>query len=187
MTSVRFGRYKNKPVEHLLRDHNYKMWLKQQSWLFFYDRVLYEILHHPQTPHPPTHMIPNQPTPAHNKIQNKFLDQIFCVRFLKKNIPKRKKWHKHQITMEFEFQGWDVMLSSDKSKTKNFIEIKTTMSDEYPNILRKMKDQMGRTEGKARFFLLVQNFNSVFTDRQTLQTIFQNSGIHVVFGDEMEG
>lgn len=178
-----WGRYKNGTIKDALTDQNYKNWLKDQSWLFFKDRDVYEMLHHQTEQHPPTIYIPNQPTPEHNRIQNKFLEQTYCSEFLNKHVPRRK-WDRYEIQTEFEENGWDVVLSTEEHETRTYIEIKTSMSDEYPNILRKMKQQIQQTPGKARFFLFIQKFNSVNTDRSTIQIIFRNSGIRVVFGDE---
>lgn len=183
-----WGRYKGLPIQCLLEDRNYTNWLKDQSWLFFKDRTAYEILHHHQEIHPKARIIPNQMTPHHNKVQAEFLDPMFQVKALTAISP-HKDWKQTRIQCEMEANhGWDVVLSAHRHKKKNFFEIKTTVSDEYPNILRKMKEQIRQTKQehqRGKFILWIENFSSLITTRQTLQQIFHQEGIEVVFADEL--
>jgi hypothetical protein len=63
------------------------------------------------------------------------------------------------------------------------IEIKPTVSDEYPNILRKMKMQIKKMGFKENcvFILLVEHFSAESCTTDQLIEIFAQSSIHVIF------
>jgi hypothetical protein len=75
-----------------------------------------------------------------------------------------------------------------------YIEIKTSVGDDYPDILRKMRNQMEQTklyvqknniEGSNVFILLIKTFNSVSTSKEDLLKIFNQAGIYVLFIDKI--
>lgn len=63
------------------------------------------------------------------------------------------------------------------------IEIKPTVSDEYPNVLRKMKMQIKKMPliENCLFILLVEHFSADSCTRDQLIEIFAQSNIHVIF------
>lgn len=68
---VQFGKYKNKPVTHMLKDVNYLEWCKNQPGLLQQFPVIYNIVYNIDNTEN------NNKTPAHNKIQNLFLDSPY--------------------------------------------------------------------------------------------------------------
>jgi hypothetical protein len=74
-----------------------------------------------------------------------------------------------------------------------FCELKPTLSDDYPCVLRKMKAQieLTRKDGtfgadyKHRYILLIGTFTSVNVSKEQLITIFNQSNIKVMFTDEL--
>src|SRR5437660_7532041 len=77
---VPFGKYKGRLIEELLVDDpSYLQWLAGQQW--FRDRfaVLYQVVIN-RSGEP-------QETPEHNALQVKFLDDDFCLQFLRCMIP----------------------------------------------------------------------------------------------------
>jgi hypothetical protein len=72
---VKFGKYKNKPVTVLLSDTEYLNWCKSQQGLLQKYPVIYNIVYNIDNPNNDTK------TPAHNKIQNLFLDSTYRLAF----------------------------------------------------------------------------------------------------------
>lgn len=71
-----------------------------------------------------------------------------------------------------------------------YCEIKPTLGDDYPNVLRKMKTQIELTitdrmktnsGGKHIYLLIVGTFNSVSTTNEQLISIFKQSNINIIF------
>ena len=72
-------------------------------------------------------------------------------------------------------------------------ELKPTLSDDYPNVLRKLKAQIELTqndktifkEKKKHYILIIGSFTSVCVSKEQLITIFKQSNIKVIFTDEI--
>ena len=77
-TIVPFGKYKGKPVEDLIKDTSYLQWLILQPW--FTATPLFQIVMNPKEDK-------DEPTPAHNSMQNRFLDKEFCCNFITRVYP----------------------------------------------------------------------------------------------------
>lgn len=81
--------------------------------------------------------------------------------------------------------------SSDNNRI--YCELKPTLSDEYPDVLRKIKKQITLTETskvfvssrKNIYILLIGSFNSRYTSKEELIEIFNQTGIKIVFMDEI--
>ncbi len=115
-------------------------------------------------------------------------------------------------SLEFEVKGWDVFLQYHTSKVLVYvnenlkkheswdsapvniftgpqkdtrailIEVKPTIGDDYPTVLRDMKARWCDGVGKV---LLVQDFTSQVVSRDQFVEIFRLSGILVVFLEEV--
>jgi hypothetical protein len=96
----------------------------------------------------------------------------------------------------------DIIKKNDKEFIKTgefkskycFIEIKTSVGDDYPCILRKMSTQIEltkktpeyrRVHGTVAFILLIDKFESKSTSVKELRTIFYMKGIRVTFFNEL--
>lgn len=107
---VPFGKYKNQPFEVLLTDAGYAMWLLSSA----HDKM------EKQFPALLAFLIGRygnpENTPAHNRLQNRFLDENFAVQFalavnsgLKDSIPRlasidfQSDWRKF-VRQEFEYE-----------------------------------------------------------------------------------
>ncbi len=68
-----------------------------------------------------------------------------------------------------------------------YCEIKPQLGDDYPHVLRKMKNQkiMTTKKDRAMFVLLVKHFESDVTSKDELITIFRQDNIKVVFYDDV--
>lgn len=78
-STVTFGKYKGQPISTLLGDTNYLEWLKQQQW--FAANPLFNVIIQKQ------HVDKDEPTPQHNGLQNRFLSEDFCTRFVAALFP----------------------------------------------------------------------------------------------------
>ena len=106
-------------------------------------------------------------------------------------ITQHKTYPKPHVEFEGNF-NWDIII--DRSM---LIEVKPTLGDDYPNVLRQMKHQMKlmtktkfsyETDYRSDYFtsvLLLNNFDSVITSKENLKKIFRQSKIYVVFLNEL--
>ncbi len=85
-----------------------------------------------------------------------------------------------------ENEGVDVSILLIKPSI--YIEVKPLLGDDYPNVLRKMKQQVNITSCdkdnrlcKKLYILLVKDFASSTTTKEQLIEIFQQSNIKVIF------
>jgi uncharacterized protein (DUF3820 family) len=204
-TSINFGKYKGKCISELLSDIEYVKWLKQQSWLEERNKTIYNIIiKNDLSPNT------NSKTPEHNKLQNLFLN--------KDNQQKLVNYYKLdnntilKIIFEDKF-NWDFCLYIADLKSCNDInvfccELKPTLSDDYPCVLRKMKNQIEQMKkgsnmfmhctelfennhhlrycsDKTKYILLIESFTSKYTSKKGLITIFKQSNIDVIFINEL--
>jgi uncharacterized protein (DUF3820 family) len=72
-------------------------------------------------------------------------------------------------------------------------ELKPTLSDDYPVVLRKLKTQIELTQNdktnfedlKKKYILIIGNFTSIYVSKEQLITIFKQSNIKIIFTDEI--
>lgn len=100
------------------------------------------------------------------------------------------------ISTHIEFEcdfNWDILITLHNKfyneEKEILIEIKPTIGDEYPTILRKMKyqkklSQKSRLNG-YKIILLLNNFNSINTTKDELIKIFDQSDIQIIFLEEI--
>lgn len=178
--NVCFGKYKGKPVEEMIRDTNYMNWLNDQIW--YREKMAPRVKKYQQQVEHPNK---DHPTPAHNRLQNKFLDQEFIRGFRMLFEEKLLTNDPPHVVFEEKF-GWDVILRSDYRTYR--IELKTTVGDEYPCILRKMAQQYSNTQRSYSFVerykvgrpvLLIANYYGE-TSWNDLVKIFKTQNITVL-------
>jgi len=68
-----------------------------------------------------------------------------------------------------------------------YCELKTSLGDDYPCVLRKMKNQIKLTKGRydSHYVLLVKDFESDSATEDDLKKIFKQTGIRVIFLREL--
>ena len=211
---IPFGKYKgNHLAQVYAEDEDYLIWCQSQPWFKEKYSNIYNIVINQNNKSNNT-----SKTPEHNKIQNLFLDKQLCKKLIEKN---QKIEEKYMIKTEFESKfNWDVLIKyytynklyygdknsiDESSETKIFIEIKPTLGDDYPNVLRKMKMQREKTvkednlyqsyeyykkysdifDNKYLFILIINNYDSVNTSKEILKEIFYQSDILVIFLSEL--
>ena len=186
---IPFGKYKGRLIEELLVDDPaYLHWLANQDWF----RAKFMILHQ---------VIINrgaepEETPDHNALQVKFLDDEFCLKFLRHLEPDCMHAPPSEFLFErgFEVQGIDVLLIvRSMSRYTNWngsaiepwkgarrfdIELKPIVGDDYPAVLRQMK----RTGAKV---LVVGEYTGTGATREQFVKTMTIEGVRVVFAGEM--
>lgn len=168
---IPFGKYKGQPITALLNDQKTLNWYKDQSWFQEKYKDIYNIcvLNIVQNPATTT----SSKTPEHNKLQNLFLDSKNIMKFVERvfTVPKNA-FVSQDCSAEFEgIFNWDLIISGNDyciCKCKSFetkkecscswnddevnylpqiyCEIKPSIGDDYPEVLRKMKKQMSLTD-----------------------------------------
>lgn len=196
---IQFGKYKGKNYEVLLKDPSYVNWLKQKDWINNkYPSLSTYILTMGDTGLPANY---NSPTPSHNRLQNKFLSTYYRYNLFKECYDDNIQIDDDKIQIEFEDKfNWDIVLNYKKRNcfcyTTNmflFCEIKTSVGEEYPCILRKMKQQIHSLENVyyksntvLKYCLLIDNLDLSKTTEEDLISIFKYSNIDVVFFSDIE-
>ena len=204
-----FGKYKGQPVEVLQGDPQYAEWLTQQGWL--------------EEKHPKIHNLiinnyaaPTE-TPEHNAMQAKFFDPDFadeaartfysCYSDLQDLSDKAEC-----DQVKAEHHGFDLLLTALHSCTdgatgdiyqeerKFLVELKPSMGDDYPAVLRQINAGLERIAqklyGHARGtssdalvrivrrniapILVVGSYSGRGATWDQLVNIFSNSGIACV-------
>lgn len=72
-------------------------------------------------------------------------------------------------------------------------ELKPTLSDDYPVVLRKLKTQIELTQNdktnfknlNKKYILIIGSFTSIHVSKEQLITIFKQSNIKIIFTDEI--
>lgn len=162
---ITFGKYKGQPVTALYSDPKYLEWCKQQNWFqktTCYNIIVNQILVTDK----------DSKTPEHNKLQKTFLNKDIALKFISKVHPLLVGEKNTDYSTEFEGMfNWDLIINNisrfrcicdwetkkddrcsckyekedDVSKEPIFCEIKPSIGDDYPSVLRKMKTQIELT------------------------------------------
>lgn len=148
-------------------------------------------------------------------------DLTFIPNIDTKNFTLKSKWfydilEKHkfkyeldrydeQVLRDYE-QVLDISLSQEELTIKTVYvasriccELKPSLGDDYPCVLRKMKTQIELTKNDkhikkefidydvvfAKYILIIGNFTSKYTTKEELVSIFKQSNIKVIFTHEL--
>jgi hypothetical protein len=223
---VPFGKYKGQPVVALAQDQQYAEWLVAQPWFRERYATIYNVIvnNFGQV---------SEDTPQHNAAQALFLDDAFCVSFVKTVVPQwpekqmctlidnlseqmklgnLDKWYRNELEVAVAWQRGEidgtakVGVGFETGKTKlaypdsrwallavdvlleveykcgefSFayqcfrIEVKPSVGDDYPSVLRQMKRERADT-------LFIGEYVGEGVTREQFVKIFNNEGIRVVF------
>lgn len=194
-TIVPFGKYKGQPIETLAQDEQYLEWLSAQAWFREkYQNIYAIIINNFNTP---------SDTPEHNRIQVKFLDDNyrFKIAFLLAS-GKARRTLDFETSVDFEINGLDVLINTSHNGFERaidiYIEIKPIVSDDYPAILRQIRNsgayrkyQEGdfgtgadRVSG-IKFCLLIDEYSGSI-GREELKEYFSVAAIRVLFVSEVD-
>lgn len=107
------------------------------------------------------------------------LKQIFENNEVLKASQYDVEWHsKSRMKFAIKYQAKKITRVAN-----HYIEIKTTLGDEYPRVLREMKSRKGTHNG--RFVLLLNELAAESVTRQELREIFSQEEMTVYFFDEI--
>jgi len=101
--------------------------------------------------------------------------------FEKGDFPERLK--EMVIEREFEVSGWDVRLSGRSTPYgfNAYIELKPSLGDEYPSVLRQMKaNERGLIFEDGKKALIVEEFTAVGASPQQIVEIFAASKFSIL-------
>ena len=180
---IPFGKYKGQPLEVLMTDEKYLEWLSNQEWFRTTYPIIYKtvVINHFNEP---------QDTPEHNQLQAKFLNKDFILKLLTLGLNLEKNRYDIE-NIRFEYKGNDVIfdllypvIDTDGSRYWGTlpccIEIKPTIGDEYPAILRQVQQN---SKGYYNKIVYTTKYNGS-VDLESVKKIFGNSDIHfIVDGD----
>ena len=179
---IPFGKYKGQPLEILAQDAQYLEWVRNQSWFVEkYPQINTLIINNFQEP---------SETPEHNKIQGMFLDEDFCLKLVDAHnkylinlniIPDILLDGRKVDELRFEVNGIDVYFSLSGMGWRNFaIEIKPSVGDDYPAILRQIKS-IKLPSACSRFILLVDQYSGKGITEEQFVKLFKLERIMVLF------
>lgn len=179
---IPFGKYRGQPLEVLERDPEYLNWLTNQDWFRTGHANLYQIVIN--------NFAEPCDTPEHNQMQARFLDDVFRAAFVA--IAGSKRGMKVEASKNeqptFESGGADVSLrvvwSDDdfggRSTLLMRIEIKPSVGDDFPSVMRQMK----RSQSSVLF---IRDYNGTGIDEEKFVEMFSSQKISVVFEREIDG
>ena len=178
---VPFGKYKGQPVEAMAADRGYVDWLLAQSWFKDKHQNIYTLIIN--------NFAEPSETPEHNALQALFLDDVFVKKVLAVHhtgVIYETVWDRDarlpsaRLRVAFEIMGADVY--ADVERTEFFIEVKPSVGDDYPVVLRQIRN----ISGKGRRILFLEHYNGVGATKSQFVELFNRSGVKVVFRDEAE-
>ena len=81
-----------------------------------------------------------------------------------------------------------IICNSFNSDCQYFIEIKPSLSDDYPSVLRQIKKNMNfcRLTGRDSIFLVIGEYTGIGVDYDSLKKIFKSSGIEIIKIEDIE-
>lgn len=168
---VQFGRYKGKPIEVMIADQGYCDWLKAQEW--FRNSPLYQVVINARLEEP-------QDTPEHNEMVARIIDQHYGFIALRYD-----EWPDHGVTdyictQEIEPKGGDLLIS--RFGKYGLVEIKPTISDDYPSVIRQVKTGMSANNSSG--FVIAGSVRSRSLTLDQIRRQFTLAGIKLVLEDE---
>jgi hypothetical protein len=183
---VQFGKYKGKPKEEMFEDANYMQWLEAQEWFRKQHKSLLD--EYQKTLESPG-------TPEHNKLQTLFLNQEYLSAFI--NVAKQKidrDWptvvplakfetaYGHKDRGAFTIYGY-IDVEIFWGGTRFAVEIKPTVGDDYPNVIRQLKKLLSMRFW--RVILFVERYIGEGATKEQFIQICQTADIDVIFKDEV--
>lgn len=187
MEIIPFGKYKGQPVEVLTADPQYAQWMiSQGDFINRFPNIKAFIINNFQEP---------SETPEHNKFQAMFTDNEYVDNFMcyceVNNITDPSALFDGDYYVSYEKYSFDVVLQYGRNEPDRFlIEIKPSLGDDYPSVLRQIESKKNHTvyrDGRpytaalhGRRILLIDEYTGVGATLEQIKNIFIKSGIHIV-------
>ena len=207
---IPFGKHKGRSVAEVMAvDPEYIEWLKMQPWLVQNFKPIYNFIIQ--------HSTSNEDTPEHNALQVKFLDNKICCALAQLAWPMLPTSAGEIKITELQMEDIsDVSFRATVPEIKSikfFIELKPSLGDDYPAVLRQIKEQMRRSMithephqaarvhnasfdvilanlfndyRRHRFVLCYDKFIAIGATLKQVEEIFLQSGIYILSLKELE-
>lgn len=186
-TMISFGAYKGQSLSELSSDQEYVDWFLKQPGLREKYPEIVDFLEGSGKKQAGR-------TPAHNKLQAKFLDEAYCACFL---IFLNPDLDLKLRSVFFERFGVDVILITQCGLTL-LIEVKPSIGDDYPDVLRQVlkKREMlfprdprkgsGLVESKTRFYVYTESFRSDAINLEQAKKFFGTGRTRLLVESEID-
>lgn len=193
------GKYKGQPVEVLANDPSYRTWLTGQDWFRQNHPAHYTIIVN-------NFATPDE-TPEHNALQARFLDDDLC-RSLARTVQVRKGGYvshgrSRVAGRAFENSGWDVTFRIDVITSGPLysesgrelpgpgvsrwtrliscaIELKPSLGDDYPAILRTVKARLQDGFSRAVPVVLFEQYSASGAPLDAVRRIYATAGVELI-------
>jgi len=192
---IPFGKYKGQPTEILAADPQYMEWLTSQGWVRERFPQLYTLIIN--------NFGETADTPEHNALQARFLDESLCIQvahmvwdcFHLESIPA------DYINCEFEPEGGgDILIRyREWMKLSNgywvkvqgpfiVLELKPSMGDDFPGILRSIKRlKTGAYSGARLKCVCIYNaYTGTGASIHDVQRMFASSSVLLASLDDLQ-
>ena len=176
---IPIGKHKGKSIEEIrLIEPQYLDWLAAQDWFNKKYSDLIEAIRGGGQP---------ADTPEHNALQARFLDPQFTTAAVVAAWPSVLVPVANDVKIQFE-EVTDVLLKLPGYYTKVGFEVKPSVGDDYPAIIRQIKIARGPTQDKfgnlvspkAVIALLYDKYTGSGVDEATMRKIVEASSIPTV-------
>lgn len=180
-----FGKHKGKPIEVLQSDPQYLNWLMAQPWFNENHQNLKTIIVNNFGNSGPSD------TPEHNLLQAKFLNKELCRSLVRKINPHVPEPDTFKIHVTFECSGWDVQIKILNTSRSVFVELKPSIADDFPSVLRQCKRRMPsrwieQINCHDLFTVVTYSIDSSVVDGNEIREMFASSKIHLILMSEIE-
>jgi hypothetical protein len=188
--TIPFGKLQGKPIQALDNDPSYALWLAQQPWfrekfsgIFAYVASKFDL---------------DEETPEHNAMQLKWLNRALLSRMIYATYAGDPFDSLEQLEsldgsdireVAPEQNGWDICFkwqSSPRDINDNFVELKTTLGDNYPAVLRTMNAKKLRNAADPDYFLIVRQLTTKVANVEQLVDFFGASEINFLMERDAE-
>ena len=185
--TITFGKYAGQPVTVLEQDSPYALWLTQQPWfrqkfasLFSYIAARFDL---------------DEETPEHNAMQLKWsqkslLSRLTYAVYAGHDAPDLDEFDGAEILSVIpEHEGWDIYFRWQTGRDdvcENFVELKPTLGDNYPAVLRTMNAKKVKAFRDASYYIIVGKVTSIAASNEQLFEFFDASKINFILETDAE-
>lgn len=179
MPTIPFGKYRGQPYETLLIDVRYTAWLKQQDWFRNrFPEIFKFVKHH-------SHSLDD--SPAHNEMQLRWLNKDYLNRLLIADLCGLDLINDETCDEDIkeiqnvipEKDGWDIYFRWVEAKEVShyFVELKPTIGDDYPSILRSIDARRKLNTNSGQVYLVAGQITAITADAEVLFDYFERADV----------
>jgi hypothetical protein len=137
----------------------------------------------------------DEDTPIHNAMQLKWCDKGYLARLLygvwacSEVPPNLNEFDGSDIVRVVpEHLGWDIYFEwkDGRGVSENYVELKPTLGDNYPGVLRTMNAKKTKRSNDASYYLIVGEITSSVASEEQLYEFFAANDIQFILEEEAE-